>query len=119
MVDKLLEECLGKVCSSQRVFKPGVSTTWEDIFEAPKLLNSPESLEMRGVNKVPDNLREVDEVMDVVIDLPHLPRVICLMPVAAILLVADLHLRILIFSLHNYLYIYQKGVNMVYVDIVV
>lgn len=78
-----------------------MSATWEDIFEAPKLLNSPESLEMRGVNKVPDNLREVDEVVDVVIYLPHLLRIICLMPVAAFLLIADLHLRILIFSLHS------------------
>ena len=55
--------------SSKGVFESGVSCTRKHIFKASKLLYSSQSLKMRGINKVPDDLREVDEMVDVVIDL--------------------------------------------------
>ena len=54
------------------MFEPRVSRTWEYILQASQLLNFPESLKMRSINELPYDLREVDEVVDIVIDLSDL-----------------------------------------------
>jgi len=55
--------------SSKTVLKPCVGGAWKHIGETAKLLDVSQSLELSGINKAPDLLRELDKIMYVVIDL--------------------------------------------------
>lgn len=78
------------MCRSDGVFEPGMSGTWEHILETSQLLDMPQSLEMRGINKIPDHLRKVNKPVDIVVHLPFLVGINFFSPASAHLLEGNL-----------------------------
>lgn len=75
---------------SDGMLEPSMSRTWENILETSQLLYMPQSLKMRSINESPDNLREVNEPVDIVVDLPFLVRIKLHSPASADLLEGNL-----------------------------
>jgi hypothetical protein len=77
--DKFFDELTGKVRCSNAMFEPCMSRTWKNIFKTSKLLDLPQSLKMRSIDEVPNELREVDQTVDRVVDLPLIRRILSLL----------------------------------------
>ena len=99
IVDQCFEEGVGEVGRSEGVLEPGVSGTGENVLEASELLDVPQSLEMGGINKIPDDLGKVDEAMDVVVHLSDLVWRLLARTDPAVLLELYLH-ALLVFPHH-------------------